>query len=158
MKEKNETKLLDKVGWQILEEMQQNARISYAELGRRVAMSTPAVMDRISRMEQAGIISGYRVELDPASIGYPILAFFRISVVGGLLSRVIEVARESPEVLECHRVTGADSFIMKICVSSIEHLETFIDQLRPYVTATSAVVLSSAVTRRIIRPRSKPRA
>ena|ERR1700722_16809393 len=89
---------------------------------------------------------------------YPILALFRISVVGGLLSRVIEVARESPEVLECHRVTGPDSFIMKICVSSIEHLETFIDQLRPYVTATSAVVLSSAVTRRIIRPRSKPRA
>lgn len=157
MKEKNETKLLDKIGWQILEEMQQNARISYAELGRRVGMSTPAVMDRVSRMEQAGIISGYRVELDPARIGYPILAFFRISVVGGLLSRVIEIARESPEVLECHRVTGADSFIMKICVSSIEHLETFIDQLRPYVRATSAVVLSSAVTQRILRPQAEPR-
>jgi Lrp/AsnC family leucine-responsive transcriptional regulator len=157
MKEKNGTKLLDKIGWQILEEMQENARISYAELGRRVGMSTPAVMDRVCRMEKAGIISGYRVELNPARIGYPILAFFRISVVGGLLSRVIEIARESPEVLECHRVTGGDSFIMKICVSSIEHLETFIDQLRPYVRATSAVVLSSAVTRRIIRPLPKPK-
>jgi Lrp/AsnC family leucine-responsive transcriptional regulator len=108
-------------------------------------------------MEEAGIITGYRVELAPAKVGYPILAFFRISVVGGMLPHVIDIARESPEVLECHRVTGMDSFIMKICVSSIEHLETFIDQLRPYVRATSAVVLSSAVTRRIIRPLEKPR-
>lgn len=150
-------KLLDKVGWRILDEMQQNARISYAELGRRVGMSTPAVIDRVNRMEKAGIITGYRVELDPQKIGFPILAFFRISVVGGLLSRVIEVARESPEVLECHRVTGFDSFIMKIGVSSIEHLETFIDQLRPYVRATSAVVLSSAVTRRVFRPIPLPK-
>jgi Lrp/AsnC family leucine-responsive transcriptional regulator len=156
MKE-TETKLLDAIGWKILEELQQNARISYAELGRRVKMSTPSVIDRVSRMEEAGIITGYRVELAPAKVGYPILAFFRISVVGGMLPHVIDIARESPEVLECHRVTGMDSFIMKICVSSIEHLETFIDQLRPYVRATSAVVLSSAVTRRIIRPLEKPR-
>src|ERR1051325_11168164 len=103
-------KLLDKVGWQILDELQENARISFAELGRRVGMSTPAVIDRVSRMEKVGIIRGYRVDLDPSRIGFPILAFFRISVVGQLLPRVIEVARESPEVLECHRVTGSDSF------------------------------------------------
>jgi len=151
------SKLLDKVGWQILDELQENARISFAELGRRVGMSTPAVIDRVSRMEKAGIIRGYRVDLDPYKIGFPILAFFRISVVGGLLPRVIEVARESPEVLECHRVTGSDSFIMKICVSSIEHLETFIDHLRPYVRATSAVVLSSAVSRHVFRPRTQPK-
>ncbi|MGI8741649.1 MAG: Lrp/AsnC family transcriptional regulator [Bryobacteraceae bacterium] len=146
----NTAKLLDEIGWRILGEMQQNARIPYAELGRRVGLSTPAVMDRVRRMEEAGIIAGYRVELNPAKIGFPILAFFRISVVGELLPQVIEIARESPEVLECHRVTGGDSFIMKVCVSSIEHLESFIDQLRPYVTATSSIVLSSAVTRRIL--------
>jgi len=146
----NTAKLLDEIGWRILGEMQQNARIPYAELGRRVGLSTPAVMDRVRRMEEAGIIAGYRVELNPAKIGFPILAFFRISVVGELLPQVIEIARESPEVLECHRVTGGDSFIMKVCVSSIEHLESFIDQLRPYVTATFSIVLSSAVTRRIL--------
>jgi Lrp/AsnC family transcriptional regulator, leucine-responsive regulatory protein len=149
-------KLLDNIGWKILVELQQNARAPFAELGRRVGLSTPAVMERIRRMEEAGIINGYRAEVDYSKVGYNILAFLRINVVGDFMPRIMKVARDLPEVLECYRVTGADSFIMKVAVESVDELEKLIDRLTPYVATTTSVVLSSIVIRRVIEPR-KPR-
>ncbi|MGC1781779.1 MAG: Lrp/AsnC family transcriptional regulator [Acidobacteriaceae bacterium] len=155
---KNTTaKFLDSIGWKILVHLQQNARIPFAELGRRVGLSTPAVMERIRRMEEAGIISGYQAEIDLSKIGYNILAFIRVSVVGNFMPRIMKVARDMPEVLECHRVTGADSFIMKAAVESIDELEKLLDRLTPYVATTTSIVLSSVVTRRVIEPRKSRR-
>lgn len=146
-------KLLDEIGWKILNELQLNARLPLTELGRRVGLSTPAVGERVRRLEEARIILGYRAQVDYAKTGYPMLAFIRISVVGDFLSRVTKVSREIPEVLECHRVTGSDSFIIKAIAGSIEELEKVIDRFTPYVATTTAIVLSSVVTSGIIEPK-----
>ena len=142
-------KILDKISWNILRELQEDARLSYAELGRRVGLTTPAVIERVKRLEDAGIIKGYRAEINPAKIGLPILAFIRMSITGVDFERIVEVAERSPEILECHRGTGGDSFIMKVAVASVEHLQKVIDELIPYGVTTTSIVLSSPVTRRV---------
>jgi Lrp/AsnC family transcriptional regulator, leucine-responsive regulatory protein len=141
---------LDDIDRKILKELQQDARISYAELGRRVGLTTPAVIERVRKLEDAGVITGYRAEIDTAKVGLPITAFVRMSITGVDYSHIIEVAEQSNEVLECHRGTGGDSFIIKVAVSSVEHLQQIIDKLTPYGITTTAIVLSSPVKRRVI--------
>jgi Lrp/AsnC family leucine-responsive transcriptional regulator len=146
------TKLLDAIGWRILAELQDDARIHFSELGRRVGLSTPAVIERVHRMEEAGLITGYRVEIDRQKVGLPVCAFIRVRVIGDAISRVIAVAREMPEVYECHHIAGEDTFLLKVCVPTSEALENTIKQLMPYVTTTTMLVLSSPITRRTIEP------
>lgn len=141
---------IDDIDRKVLTELQEDARVSYAELGRRVGLTTPAVIERVRKLEDAGVITGYRAEIDPAKVGLPIIAFVRMSITGVDYSHIIEVAEQSEEVLECHRGTGGDSFIMKVAVSSVEHLQQIIDKLTPYGITTTAIVLSSPVKRRII--------
>lgn len=144
------TKLLDDIGWHILRELQENGRMSFAELGRRVGLSIPAVTERVHRLEDAGVITGYRVDIDLTKVGLPITAFMRLSIVGDISPRLIASLKEIPEVKECYRVTGADSFVMKVFVSSVEHLELLIDKLLPFGTTTTTIVLSTLVARRTI--------
>ena len=144
-------RLLDVTGWHILEALQENARLSFSELGQRVGLSSPAVAERVRRMEDAGIISGYRAEINTARIGYPITAIIRISLSPGeRCTRLSAFAQAIPEVLECHRVAGSDSLIMKIMASSVEHLESLIDKLSEYGLLTTSIVLSTLVSRRIV--------
>lgn len=138
-------KLLDDIGWRILRELNENARLSFSELGRRVGLSVPAVTERVRRMEDAGVIKAYRVELNPAKIGFPITAFMRLSMVGDVYARLTSLVKDIPEVVECHRVTGGDSFILKVHVSSVEHLEELIDRFTPVATTVTTVVLSTLV-------------
>ena len=142
---------VDDIDRKVLTELQHDSRISYAELGRRVGLTTPAVIERVRKLEDAGVITGYRAEIDPAKVGLPITAFVRMSITGVDYSHIIEVAEQSEEVLECHRGTGGDSFIMKVAVSSVEHLQQIIDKLTPYGITTTAIVLSSPVKRRVIK-------
>ena len=142
--------MIDGIDRKILKELQENARISYAELGRRIGLTTPAVIERIRKLEDAKIITGYRAEIDTAKIGLPITAFIRMSISGVDYSRIIKVAEKSNEVLECHRGTGGDSFIMKVAVADVEHLQNLIDKLTPYGITTTAIVLSSPVKSRVI--------
>lgn len=141
---------LDEIDKNILANLQKDTRLSYAELGRRVGLTTPAVIERVRKLEDAGVITAYRAEIDLARIGYPITAFIRMSITGIDYSHIIEVARDSPEVLECHRGTGGDSFIMKVAVRSVEHLQEVIDRLTPYGITTTTIVLSSPVSLRNI--------
>src|SRR5580700_550207 len=143
-----DTVAMDAIGWHILEELQENARLSFAELGRRVGLTLPAVAERIRKMEDTGIITGFRAEINPAKIGLPIAAFIRISVVGDVFSRIAKAVREMPEVLECHRGTGADSFTLKVAVESVQHLERLIDKLTPFGTTSTSIVLSTLVRSR----------
>jgi Lrp/AsnC family leucine-responsive transcriptional regulator len=145
-------KLLDRIGWKILGELQRDGRLPFAELGRRVGLSTPATMERVHRLQEAGIITGFRAEVDHKKVGYPIVAFVRVNVVGNFLPHVIKVSREMPEVLECYRVTGADSFIIRVAVRSVDDLQSVIDRFTPFVATTTSVGLSAIVTSRIIEP------
>jgi Lrp/AsnC family leucine-responsive transcriptional regulator len=143
-------KIMDETGWRILDELQQNARISFSELGRRVALTPPAVAERVRRMEEAGIIAGYRAQPAHDRIGLPITAFIRWTASGNDCAYLGEVAKGIPEIVECHRVTGEESYVVKVVVRSVEHLEQLIDRLMPYGETKTSVVLSSPVTHRAV--------
>lgn len=143
-------KLLDDIGWHILDELQENARLSFTELGKRVGLSIPAVTERVRKMEEAGIITGYHAEVNQEKVGYPITAFIRMSISGDVSTRIENLIKKLPEVSECHRGTGGDSFIMKIRVSSVAHLQEVIERLLPFGVTTTSIVLSSPVTKRLI--------
>jgi Lrp/AsnC family leucine-responsive transcriptional regulator len=147
-------KLLDSLGWKLLTELQKDARVSFAELGRRVGLSTPAVAQRVARMEDAGIIRAYRADISPAHVGLPITAFIRMSIVGDVLAKLTAKVRSMPEVVECHRGTGEDSFILKVNAVSVEHLKDVIDHLTPYGTTSTSLVLQSIVERNLLGPGS----
>jgi Lrp/AsnC family leucine-responsive transcriptional regulator len=143
-------KIMDETGWRILGELQDNARISFSELGRRVALTPPAVAERVRRMEEAGIIAGYRAQPAHERIGLPITAFIRWTATGNDCAYLGEVAKDIPEIIECHRVTGEESYVVKVVVRSVEHLEELIDRLMPYGETKTSVVLSSPVTHRVV--------
>jgi Lrp/AsnC family leucine-responsive transcriptional regulator len=150
--ESTKEKLLDPLGWKMLIELQKDARISYAELGRRVGLSTPAAAQRVRRMEEEGIIRAYRAEISPAHVGLPITAFIRISIVGDVLTKLTARVRSMTEIVECHRGTGADSFIMKVNVVSVEHLNDVIDRLTPFGTTSTSLILGSIVEKNLLGP------
>ncbi|HEX6497233.1 MAG TPA: Lrp/AsnC family transcriptional regulator [Acidobacteriaceae bacterium] len=141
---------LDRISWRIIEELQQNARISWAELGRRVGLTTPAVAERVHRLESFGVIQGYRTEINLERLGLPILIFVRLSMSGpeALVRAFQQQVNNWDEVLECHRVTGSESFILKARVVSMAHLEHFIDKLGHYGSTSTTTVLSSPVEQR----------
>jgi Lrp/AsnC family transcriptional regulator, leucine-responsive regulatory protein len=143
---------LDRIAWKIVEELQRDARLSWAELGRRVGLTTPAVAERVHRLEKMGVIRGFHADISLERLGMPILIFVRLSMAGpeALVRSFQQQVKTWEEVLECHRVTGSDSFIVKARVVSVEHLESFLDKLGHYGTTSTATVLSSPVLQRII--------
>ncbi|MDQ3991922.1 MAG: Lrp/AsnC family transcriptional regulator [Actinomycetota bacterium] len=146
-------RLLDETGWRILRELQEGARVTLSELGRRVALTPPAVAERIRRMEETGLITGYRAEVDLERLGLPITAFIRWTAGRGTDCKSLgDVTQDIPEVLECHRVTGEESYMVKVAVRSVEHLQDLIDRMMPYGETTTSIVLSSPVTNRVVGP------
>ena len=143
--------VLDATGWQILEALQEDARISFTELGRRVGMSPPAVAERVRRLEEAGIITGYRAQIDLSKAGFPITAIMRLTADGDCQSTGATIVRNIPEVLECYRVTGTDDYIMKVTADSVAGLENLIDRVAGYGSCITSLVLSTPLTGRIIR-------
>jgi Lrp/AsnC family transcriptional regulator, leucine-responsive regulatory protein len=136
---------LDDIDCDILAELQTNARIPFAELGRRVGLSTPAVIERVHRLEESKVILGYRTSVDPAKVGLPVRAFVHVTVAGDKLAKFASVVRNLPEVLECHRVTGAESFIVQVAVRDVGHMQEVIDSMMPYVSTNTSMVLASPV-------------
>jgi Lrp/AsnC family leucine-responsive transcriptional regulator len=139
----NET--LDEVNIQLLRELQRDPRTTMAELGRRVGMSSPAVTERVRRMEENGIITGYALVINPVPLGLPIAAYIRIRPHAGQLPQIAELARSIPEVVECHRITGEDCYLIKAHVRSMTHLEELLDELAPFGQTTTSIVQSSPV-------------
>jgi Lrp/AsnC family leucine-responsive transcriptional regulator len=140
--------LLDATNLSLLAELQRDARVSLAELGRRVRLSSPAVAERIKRLESAGVIRGYHADIDPRALGYSLGVVIRIRPAPRQLADVATLARESPEVVECHRVTGDDCYVMTAFVRDVEHLEQVIDGFAAYGQTTSSIMQSSPVPRR----------
>jgi Lrp/AsnC family leucine-responsive transcriptional regulator len=132
----------------LLAELQDNARLSLAELGRRVDLSPPAVAERLQRLEDEGVIAGYRAEVNAKALGYQLTGVIRIRPAPRELRKVAELAQRTPEVVECHRITGEDCFIFKLHVRDVEHLEEVIDRFVPYGQTTTSIVQSSPVPAR----------
>jgi Lrp/AsnC family transcriptional regulator, leucine-responsive regulatory protein len=143
-----EANLLDEINLRLLGELQADGRIGMAELGRRIGMSPPAVAERVQRLERAGVITGYRAELDPAALGFPVSAVVRIRPSPGMLQRVREVALETPEVAECFRITGEDCYLLRLHLRSIDELEEILDRFTPWGQTTTSIVHSTPVPRR----------
>jgi Lrp/AsnC family leucine-responsive transcriptional regulator len=143
-----ETKLLDPINLRVLDELVSDGRIAMAELGRRVGLSAPAVAERVQRLERAGVIAGYRAELDPRALGFSVSAIVRIRPAPGQLQRIPQVARETPEVAECHRITGDDCYLLRLHLRSIDDLEDVLDRFTPYGLTTTSIVHSTPVPRR----------
>jgi Lrp/AsnC family leucine-responsive transcriptional regulator len=139
---------LDGVDRRILEELQREGRLSMAELGRRVKLSAPAVAERVQRLERSGVITGYRATVDPRALGYPVAAVVRVAPASRQLDRIREIARETPEVVECHRITGEDCFFLKVHLRSLEELEPLLDRFAPYGRTTTSLIHSSSVAGR----------
>ncbi len=141
-------KLLDRTGLELLRLVQEDARMSFAELGRRVGLTPPAVAERLRRMEEAGIIVGYHAHLNAARLGLQIRAFIRVSDCEPC-ERLIKLVKTQPEVIECHMLTGSDSYLLQVVVASIAHLDALISRLRPFARSlTTSIVLESPVDRR----------
>ena len=136
---------------EIIRLLQRDPRMSIAELARKIRMSNPAAKERVRRLERSGVIAGYRLELDPKAAGHEITAFVRIRPLPGHLPKISALAQQTPEVVECHRVTGEDCFILKIHLPEIASLDRVLDRFLAHGQTTTSIVQSSPVS-----PRSPP--
>jgi len=143
---------MDQIDWRILGELQTDARLSYSELGRRIGLSTPAAAERVRRLEDWGVIRGYAAVIDPERVGLSVGAFIRIRLAGpeSLAKKLTAELDKMPEVLECHRCTGDESFILKVRVESVGRLESLIDRLSQFGATSTSLILSSPADRRTI--------
>jgi Lrp/AsnC family transcriptional regulator, leucine-responsive regulatory protein len=151
----NENQLLDPINQRLLEELQADARVTMAELGRRINLSAPSVAERVQRLERAGVITGYRAEVDPKAIGFPIAAVVRVRPTTRQLQKIPELAREIPEVVDCHRITGEDCFFVKLHLRSMDDLEEILDRFIVFGQTTTSIIHSSPVAGRTL-PLSSP--
>jgi Lrp/AsnC family leucine-responsive transcriptional regulator len=135
---------LDGVDLGIIQELQGDARLRIAELGRRVGLSPPAVAERMRRLEDCGVLA-FRAEVNPRALGYTIAAIVRVSPLGGHVHAIPDIARQTPEVTECYRITGEDCFFMKLYLRSIEDLEPILDRFTAHGRTTTSIVHSAPV-------------
>jgi Lrp/AsnC family transcriptional regulator, leucine-responsive regulatory protein len=140
--------LLDEIDLRLLDELAVDGRLTMAELGRRVTLSPPAVAERVQRLERASVITGYRAVIDPKAIGFPIAAVVRVRPASRQLHRIPEVARDTPEVVECYRITGEDCFFIKLHLRSMDDLEEILDRFVDYGQTTTSIIHSSPVANR----------
>ena len=142
--------LLDDVNRQLLAELHADPRITMSALARRVGMSAPAVTERVQRLERAGVITGYRMDVDPAALGMPVTAFARVRPAAGQLPRIAELAAALPQVTECHRVTGEDCFLIKVHAAAVDQLEEVLDRFLLYGQTITSIVVSTPVPSRAL--------
>jgi Lrp/AsnC family transcriptional regulator, leucine-responsive regulatory protein len=140
--------ILDQTDRRIIGELTHDGRLPLAELGRRVSLSPPAVAERVKRLEQSGVITGYRAELDPRKLGYQLTAIVRVKPAPGQLPRIPELAAEILQISECHRITGEDCFYLKIYLRSIDELSTLLDRFLAHAETTTSIVNATPIPAR----------
>lgn len=136
---------LDLIDCKLLGELQANARITFADLSRKVFLSTPAVIERVKRLEESGVIAGYHAHVIPSAVGRSVEAFVKVSVAGDKLLKFELTVKTIEEVLECYRITGAESFLVLVAVRDTAHLQAVIDRMMPYVSTNTSIVLDAPV-------------
>ncbi|WDL98387.1 Lrp/AsnC family transcriptional regulator [Alicyclobacillus sp. ALC3] len=148
---------MDQIDIQLLELLQQDGRMTLSDLSKALNLSRPSITERLRRLEERNIIMGFAALVSPAGVGRGLLVFIEVGQVTVPCRKFEAFIATEPDVLECHRVTGAVSYIMKAAVSSVGHLEALVDRLIPYGRVNTSVVLSSPVTARtMIPPKSHP--
>jgi Lrp/AsnC family leucine-responsive transcriptional regulator len=143
---------LDRTDWRLLAELQKDGRASYADLARAVAMSASAVAERIRRLEEAGVIAGYRATVDPERVGMTVMAFVRLRYPTGNYRPFHALLDTTPEIIEAHHVTGDDCFVLKVVTRSMRHLEEVAGRLSGLGAVTTSVVYSSPLPGRPLSP------
>ncbi|HTP88224.1 MAG TPA: Lrp/AsnC ligand binding domain-containing protein [Bryobacteraceae bacterium] len=141
---------MDKKDWILLEGLQNDGRVSFAELGRLAGMSAPAAAERVRRMEDAGIITGYRAEVDPAKLGRPLQVIIRLSVPNKDYPRFRRFLAGAPEIMECLHVSGDAAVVLRAAVADVPALEDLIRRLSPYGQTATSLVLSTFLHRRTV--------
>jgi Lrp/AsnC family transcriptional regulator, leucine-responsive regulatory protein len=134
---------IDRTDWNLIAELELDARQSFSQLGRKVGLSQPAAAERVKALESAGVIRGYRVDIDREKLGYTITAFIRLETEGDKCYGLQRSVAKLPEVLECHRVTGEGSYLIRAALKSVAHLESLIDRLLPFGSPSTSIVLST---------------
>jgi Lrp/AsnC family leucine-responsive transcriptional regulator len=147
--------LIDSLNWKILNCLQKNARQSNAEIGRTVGISSPAVSERIKKMEDAGIIEGYITSVSTLNAGYQLKAIITLRAFMGMLKPFMEKVKTYEEVINCYRITGNENFVMEVALKNQKHLERFIDQLIVYGETKTQIILSHVVKNSAIKPLNK---
>lgn len=143
-----ESRVMDDIDWLIIDVLQRNARVSFKDLGAEVGLSAPAAAERVRRLERRGVILGYRPVLDPNRLGVPILAVIRVNARADAVKTIDEIVLDIPEIIECHRVTGSDSHVIRARLRSTQHLEELLEKLLPFGDTITNIVTSSPVYRR----------
>jgi Lrp/AsnC family transcriptional regulator, leucine-responsive regulatory protein len=142
---------IDGLNWKILKCLQENARQSNAEIGRQVGISSPAVSERIKKMEDLGIIEGYKTMVSPFEIGYQLKAIITMRAFMGKLKPFMEKVKTYDEIVNCYRITGDENFVMEVVLKNQKHLEQFIDQLIVYGETKTQIVLSRVVKQKELK-------
>jgi len=141
---------LDEMNRRLLRALHADPRISMSALGRKVGLSAPAVTERVQRLERAGIITGFHMDVDPSALGLPVSAFVRVRPAPGQLTRIAELAASLDQVSECHRITGEDCFLVRVHAPSVAGLEEVLDQFLIHGQTVSSIVVTSPVTPRAL--------
>ncbi len=144
---------MDKLNWAILEELQRNARISFSEIGRKIGLTSPAVAERVRKMEDSGIINSYNVHLSHQKVGYQLRAIITLRAFTGRLKAFLETVKTYKEVINCYRITGNENIIMEVVLKDQVHLEKLIDKLITYGETRTHIVLSNVVKDAPVLPR-----
>lgn len=144
------TDLLDEIGRRLLAELQRDARRPFTDLARLVGLTPPAVAERVRRMEVAGLIQGYHAQVNRGALGWGLTAFVGIRAFPGQDAAIEAFAAEVPEVLECHEVTGEDSYLLKLAAGDVRHLDRVITALAPLGSTRSVLVLSTKVAGKVV--------
>ncbi|HTZ77051.1 MAG TPA: Lrp/AsnC family transcriptional regulator [Stellaceae bacterium] len=137
--------LRDERNLALLRLLRENPRAAISDLARGIEMSAPAVRERLLRLEESGVIAGYRTLTDPSALGYPIAVFIRVRPMPGKLPKIVEVAERTPEVVECYRITGEDCFIIKAHLKRLEELDQVLDRFLVYGQTTTSLVQSAPI-------------
>lgn len=143
---------IDQLNWNILKCLQVNARQSNAEIGRQVGISSPAVSERIKKMEDAGIIQSYNTLVSPFEVGYQLKALITLRAFMGMLKPFLEKVKTYNEVINCYRITGNENIVMEVVLKNQKHLESFIDQLIVYGETKTQIVLSHVIKHNEVKP------
>jgi Lrp/AsnC family leucine-responsive transcriptional regulator len=147
---------LDRTDWRLLAALQDDGRASYADLARVVAMSPSAVAERVRRLEEAGVIAGYRATIDPVAVGLTIMAFVRLRYPTGNYRPFTALLDSTAEIIEAHHVTGEDCFVLKVVARSMRHLEEVTGRISGLGAVTTSIVYSSPLAGRPIAAETQP--